>query len=64
MDTHHMLVEARNDAETLFVCPEPGCGRRLVLKRGGGLVIIDRGDLDAQHVGGVGPISVDAAVTQ
>jgi hypothetical protein len=59
-----MLVEARNDAEILFVCPEDGCGRRLVLKSGGGLVIIDQGDFYARHVGGLGTISVDADVTQ
>src|SRR3712207_7976330 len=35
---HRMVVESDNGSETLFVCPEPSCGRRLVLKRAGGLV--------------------------
>jgi len=64
MRTHQMHVEADNGAEILFVCPEQGCGRRFVLQRGAGLVIIDRGDLHARHVGGIGPISVGADVRQ
>ncbi|HEU0285409.1 MAG TPA: hypothetical protein VFR22_00105 [Nocardioidaceae bacterium] len=47
-----MLIEAQNDAEILFVCPEDGCGRRLVLKRSGGLTVIDQGDFFALHSGG------------
>jgi hypothetical protein len=49
---HRMLIEAQNDAEILFVCPEDGCGRRLVLKRSGGLTVIDQGDFFALHSGG------------
>lgn len=49
---HRMLIEAQNDAEVMFVCPEDGCGRRLVLKRSGGLTVIDQGDFFALHSGG------------
>jgi len=47
-----MLVEARNDAEVLFACPEDGCGRRLVLNRSGRLTVLDQGDFFALHSGG------------
>lgn len=50
--THRMDIEADNGDEVLFTCPEPGCGRRLVVKRSGGLVVIDRGDVTARHSGG------------
>jgi hypothetical protein len=49
---HRMLIETQNDSEILFVCPEDGCGRRLVLKRSGGLTVIDQGDFFALHSGG------------
>jgi hypothetical protein len=52
-DIHRLDIEARTVAEVLFVCAE-GCGRRLVVKRAGGLVVLDRGDFFAQHAGGVG----------
>jgi hypothetical protein len=64
MGIHQMHVEADNGVEILFVCPEQGCGRRFVLQRGGGLVVIDRGDLHARHVGGFGSISIGADVSQ
>jgi len=49
---HRMFIEAENDAEILFVCPEQGCGRRLVLKRSGGVTVLDQGDFFALHSGG------------
>jgi hypothetical protein len=64
MATHKMHAEADNGAEILFVCPEQSCGRRFVLKRGAGLVVIDRGDVHARHVGGIGPISMGADISQ
>ncbi|WP_328997731.1 hypothetical protein OHA18_25090 [Kribbella sp. NBC_00709] len=51
---HKMVIEADNGAEVLFVCPHDSCGRRLVLKRSGGLVVLDRGDFFALHFGGQG----------
>lgn len=49
---HRMTLESRTDDELLFVCPHEGCGRRLVLQRSGGLVVLDRGDFFALHSGG------------
>lgn len=60
MDQHRMTIEADNGAEVLLVCPEPGCGRRVVLKRAGGMVVVARGDFFAQHSGGRG---VEMSVT-
>lgn len=55
MDIIHPLnIEADNGDEVLFVCPDDGCGRRLVIKRSGGMVVIDQGDFYARHVGGTG----------
>jgi hypothetical protein len=62
-DRHRMTLEADNGAEVMFLCPEPGCGRRLVLKRGGGLVVLDRGDFWAMHSGGTPGLSVSASVS-
>jgi hypothetical protein len=65
MDVVHVLdVEADDGQEILFVCPESGCRRRLVLKRSGEMVVIDRGDFFARHVGATGPISMNAGVSQ
>lgn len=64
MDAVHVLdVEADDGREILFVCPESGCHRRLVLKRSGEMVVIDRGDFFARHVGGIGPMSMTASVS-
>lgn len=49
---HRMVVDADNGDEVLFTCPEPDCGRRLIVKRSGGLVVLDRGDFFAMHDGG------------
>jgi hypothetical protein len=57
-----MVAEARNDAEILFVCPERGCGRRLVLKRSGGLTVIDQGDFFALHSGGTEGLDLSTEV--
>jgi hypothetical protein len=47
-----MSVHADNGDEILLACPEDGCGRRLVVKRSGGMVVLDRGDFFAIHSGG------------
>ena len=57
---HHLELEADNGDELLLVCEASECGRRLVLKRSGGLVVIDRGDFYARHIGGTGQLSVNA----
>lgn len=53
MNSHHrMTLEATNsDGEQLYVCPEDGCGRRVVLRQGE-MVVIDRGVWGALHSGG------------
>jgi len=51
---HTMTIEAENRDELLFTCDEESCGRRVVVKRAGGLVVIDKGDFFATHSGGRG----------
>ena len=62
MDQHRMDVEADNGDEVLLVCPLPECGRRVVIKRSGGLVVLDRGDFFATHSGGTAGLTVSASV--
>lgn len=65
MDAVHVLnVESDNGQEILFTCPEAECRRRLVLKRSGGMVVIDRGDFFARHVGSTGPVNLSAGLSQ
>jgi hypothetical protein len=59
---HQLTAEADNGDEIVFVCHELDCGRRLVLKRSGGLVVLDRGDFFARHVGGSEGLMVTAAI--
>jgi hypothetical protein len=58
---HRMTLESDNGEELLFVCPHDGCGRRLVLQRSGGLVVLERGDFFAVHSGGTGGLNISAA---
>jgi hypothetical protein len=60
---HRMTVEARTDHEVLLACPHESCGRRVVLSRDGDLVVIDRGDFFARHVGSVGPVEMSVGLT-
>ena len=65
MDTvHQMNIESDNGHEVLLLCPESSCGRRVVLKRSGGMVVIDRGDFFALHAASSGPISMNTNITQ
>jgi hypothetical protein len=59
---HRMVVESDNGREALFVCPEPACGRRLVVKRPGGFVVIDQGDFFARHTGGTNGLQISASL--
>jgi hypothetical protein len=61
MLVHQMVAEQDNGAEILFVCPVDPCRRRLVLKRRGGVVVLDRGDTSVRHVGGCGPLDLAVA---
>jgi len=49
---HRMTIEADNGEDILLVCSIESCRRRLVVKRSGGLVVLERGDFFARHVGG------------
>jgi hypothetical protein len=60
--THQLTTEADTGDDVLFVCREEGCGRRLVVKRSGGLVVIDRGDFFALHTGGTLGMEVSGAI--
>lgn len=62
MTKHRMILEGDNGAEYLFVCPHDGCGRRLVLKRSGGLVVLDRGDFFALHSGGTEGLEISGDI--
>ena len=63
MNRHHrMILESDNGHELLFVCPHEDCGRRLVLQRSGGLVVLDRGDFFALHSGGSEGLDVSARI--
>ncbi|MEV5963650.1 hypothetical protein AB0L70_17920 [Kribbella sp. NPDC051952] len=59
---HRMVLEADNGMELLFVCPHDGCGRRLMLKRSGGLTVIDRGDFFALHYGGTEGLEISSGI--
>ena len=51
---HTMTIEAENTDELLLACDEEACGRRVVIKRSGGFVVLDKGDFFATHSGGRG----------
>jgi hypothetical protein len=59
---HRMTLESRNGEELLFVCPHQGCGRRLVLQRSGGMVVLDQGDFLALHSGGTEGLDISAGI--
>lgn len=44
---HRLRIEADNGDEVLLACPRPECGRRIVVKRAGGMVVLARGDFFA-----------------
>jgi len=63
MNTHHrMILESDSGEELLFTCPHEGCGRRLVLQRSGGLVVLDRGDFFALHSGGTEGLEISGEI--
>jgi hypothetical protein len=49
---HELTVEADDGMDVLFVCPVEGCGRRVVVRRSGDLIVLDKGNFYALHVGG------------
>jgi hypothetical protein len=59
MDPVHLLtIEADDGADVLLVCSVESCGRRLVVKRAGGLTVLDRGDFFALHAGGAAGVEL------
>lgn len=59
--THHFDIDSDNGEEVVMTCPEDGCRRRIVVKRSGGLVVLDQGDFFALHTGGTPGLRVSAA---
>jgi hypothetical protein len=62
METHRLTMEADNGHEVLFACSVESCGRRLVVKRSGGLVVLQRGDFFAHHAGGTPGLELSVAM--
>jgi hypothetical protein len=62
METHRLTMEADNGDDVLFACSIESCGRRLVVKRSGGLVVLERGDFFARHVGGSHGLDISVAL--
>ena len=57
MATVHRLNGTVSPGGLLFTCDEDGCGRRLVIDRERGeMVVIDRGDPYALHEGSIGGV--------
>ena len=52
--THRFDLDSDNGDEVVLVCPDDACRRRIVVKRSGGLVVLDRGEFGALHLGGNG----------
>jgi hypothetical protein len=59
MGTYHRLSCTISPGGLLFTCAEEDCGRRLVIDRDRGeMVVIDRGDPYALHQGFVGGVEM------
>ncbi|MEZ5079508.1 MAG: hypothetical protein R2878_02370 [Thermoleophilia bacterium] len=57
MDTTHRITEVADDGDAiLYHCEE--CLRQVVVRRSGGLTVLQQGDFFATHVGGHGPIEL------
>jgi hypothetical protein len=61
---HHFRIEADDGLDVLFGCPVEGCGRRVVARRSGELVVLDKGDFYALHVGGTSGFEISSVVPQ
>ncbi len=58
----HLLAGTASPGGLLFECTVDGCGRRLVVGRDTGeMVVLDHGDRTAVHRGGIGPVSLAPA---
>jgi hypothetical protein len=61
---HRLTIEADDGRDVLFACPVEGCGRRLVVRRSGGLIVLERGDFFALHVGGSGGLQITTSLSR
>ena len=61
-ELHHLTMEADDGMDVLFVCPVEGCGRRVVVRRSGELIVLDKGDFYALHIGGTSGLEISPAV--
>jgi hypothetical protein len=59
---HYLTIEADDGMDVLFACPVEGCGRRLVVRRSGELIVLDKGDFSALHVGGTHGLEISSVV--
>jgi hypothetical protein len=60
---HHLTIEADDGLDVLFVCPAEGCGRRVVMRRPCELIVLDKGDFSALHVGGINGLEISSVVS-
>ena len=60
---HRMGLAQRTGTELVFICPEEGCGRTLVIDTSDcGLTVIIRGDPLALHHGTTGEVELSADI--
>ncbi len=50
-EVHAMSIEDDDGDDIIFVCREEDCGRRVMMRRSGGFVVLQRGDFFARHSG-------------
>jgi len=62
--THHLTIEADDGLDVLFVCPVEDCGRQVVARRSGELIVLDKGDFYALHVGGTNGFEISSVEPQ
>jgi hypothetical protein len=46
---HPLTVESNRGTDVVYVCSEPGCGRRVAVNRSGEIVVVVKGDFYALH---------------
>ena len=61
---HELTVEADDGLDVLFACPVEGCGRRVVVRRSGELIVLDKGDFYALHAGGTNGLETSSVVPE